>query len=409
MTNWPGGHRGYGGPNPIGGPHPVGPDEPTLHGPANRPWGRPPAQQSWPPQPAPAWPQHPSGPPPNPPGQPAPWGAGPPTGQPPFGPPPPRNRKPLIITLCAGGAVVLAVVVVAVIALAGGGGGGRGGSAGDAVKGYLEALARGDADTALSYSNDQPGSKEFLTDEILKKQVDRMPITNIKILGDDSVSGGGLGTGSVHVSANFGDKVSDANIEVKKSGSAWKLANAAVKLDQRKFSTNDKALDTLTLFGKSLGDSTVYVFPGWLDVGSSNTNLKVKSQPILLDGLAYASLSVLNVDFELSDSGTEAVRKAIKDAAAKCAQSHSLNPDGCPQHVYEYDAVDDTAAWGVPDISPIKIEQFSRYDMTARFNGNVEWPVTVGMRGGGTRAGTVTTLVYGQADLTKNPPEASFH
>ena len=61
-----------------------------------------------------------------------------------------------------------------------------GGSAGDAVKRYLEALARGDAETALSYGIDQPATSEFLTSEILKKQVAQWPIRNIRILHDNS-------------------------------------------------------------------------------------------------------------------------------------------------------------------------------------------------------------------------------
>lgn len=56
------------------------------------------------------------------------------------------------------------------------------GLAGDVVKRYLESLARGDADTALSYAVDQPASKEFLTSHIRKKQVAQWPISNIRIL-----------------------------------------------------------------------------------------------------------------------------------------------------------------------------------------------------------------------------------
>lgn len=75
---------------------------------------------------------------------------------------------------------MIAAVIVVVLAVAGGvgwkyfgssgSGPGNAGSAADAVKGYLEALARGDADGALAYSNDQPASKDFLTADVLKNR-----------------------------------------------------------------------------------------------------------------------------------------------------------------------------------------------------------------------------------------------
>ncbi len=67
--------------------------------------------------------------------------------------------------------MVVAVAVVVVITLAGRDGRRASGSAGDVVKDYLEALARADAGTALSDGIDQPATTQFLTGDILKKQV----------------------------------------------------------------------------------------------------------------------------------------------------------------------------------------------------------------------------------------------
>ncbi len=318
--------------------------------------------------------------------------------------PPQRNRKPLIITLVAGGAVLVVVVVIAVIALAGSGGhGGKTRTAGETMQAYLEALARGDAEAALSYSDDQPGSREFLTDEILKKQIDHMPITGIKILGDDSSSAGSFGVSRVHVSAMFGTTVSDDTVTMKKSGGRWKLDHAAIKIDLSR-SGRDAALKTVTLFGKGVGESAAYVFPGWLDVGSSNPHLKVSSQPMLLNGFGYASFSLLNVDIGLSDKGEQALRDSIKDAVAKCTQSHALAPEGCPQGVSRYDAAENTVDWGMPDLEPVKIQMFNRFDMTARFMGEVEWPLNAKSPGGGAVSGKVSTFISGVADMAKNPP-----
>ena len=142
------------------------------------------------------------------------WGQGPQFGQPApgyggFAPsPPPRSRKPLLIGLSVGGALLVVVLVVVLVAVLNSGGGSASGA--DAVRGYLEALSRGDATAALSFSNDQPASKDLLTDEVLKKQVAQWPITNIQILDDNSAHS--YGFGQVHVSAKFGDNTSDVTL-----------------------------------------------------------------------------------------------------------------------------------------------------------------------------------------------------
>lgn len=67
----------------------------------------------------------------------------------------PKCHKALWITLAAGAAVVVTVAIVLVLTLAGGGpGNGGAASAGDAVNGHLQALARDDAEAALSYEVD---------------------------------------------------------------------------------------------------------------------------------------------------------------------------------------------------------------------------------------------------------------
>lgn len=341
--------------------------------------------------PPPAWPGQPPGY--------QPWQAGPayPGGQ--FGPPAPRNRKPLIIALSLAAVVVLIIVVV-VIAVVSSGGDGKSGSAGDAVKGYLEALARGDAEAALSYSSDQPGSKEFLTDAILKKQTAQWPITDIKILGDSGV----LSFGQVHVSAKFGNNVSDVTLSMKKSGKDWKLEHAAIKIDAES-SVDNKALETLTFFGTSVGKSPIYVFPGWVNAGSTNVNVAAKLQrPYLLDRLSYGSSYLSGLEFELSDSGQSAIMSAISTQLAACTRSTQLAPPDCPQRAHDSEVVDGTVVWGQPDTSGLKISFFDQYHLDARISGDVIFPLTAQTKTGGTKSGQVRSYVSAKADVSQSPP-----
>ncbi|OOK78430.1 lumazine-binding domain protein [Mycobacterium kansasii] len=333
-------------------------------------------------------------------------------GQPPGWPPAPgprKNRKPLWVTLGAGGAVLVVVAIVLVITLAGRGGPGRGGSAGDAVKGYLQALARGDAEAALSYGADQPATKELLTEEILKKQIAQWPISNIRILSDDSTgAGAAVGFGQVHVVVNFGDKVSDTTLSMKKDHGSWKLPSAAIKVKPGLAGDRDAAGKTVTFFGTPVGDSTVYVFPGWIDVGTTNPYITVTAKPILLDQVSLISETWIQPTFVLSDKGRDAARDQLAAAMANCQKSNLLAPPGCPMSVDPYGLADGTAAWGPADISAVKFDSFDPYRLALMFFGEVKEPIAVRTTGGATKQGEASQFLSGTADLAKTPPELNF-
>lgn len=323
-------------------------------------------------------------------------------------PPVPKSRKPLWVTLAAGGAVIVVVVIVLVITLAGRGGGAGGGSAGDVVKGYLQALARGDAEAALSYGADQPASKEFLTDDILRKQIAHWPISNIRILSDDS-TGGALGFGAVHVVVNFGDKPCDTTLHLKKDHGRWKLDAAAIKLSPDHAATmGNAAAKTLTFFGKPVAESTVYVFPGWIDVGTTNPYLTATAKPMLLEELSLLGLSWMQPTFELKDSGRTAARDQLSTALGVCARSNLLAPPGCPLDLDPYGLTEGTVAWGVADASAVKFDQFDPYRLVVTFFGEVKVPITVQTRSGATKTAMATQFLSGTADIAKTPPALSF-
>lgn len=322
--------------------------------------------------------------------------------------PPQKSRKPLIITLVSVGVVLLVGVIIAVIALSGGSNDGKGGSAGDVVKGYLEALARGDAAAALSYGSGEPGSMDFLTDEILKKQIEKMPITDIKILNDSSK--GSISFGQVHVSVKFGNKTSDETLSLKRSGKEWKFENAAIKLDRMDSGVMEKARHVTTLFGSPLPDSAVYVFPGWLDLASSTPNLEVTSNPVLLDGLrGYSSFYNLDVKVGITDAGKRAADRAIRDAVGKCTRTSALAPANCPNAFSQAGAQENSASWGEPDLSDLELSRFSEYSLDVSFNsGIVEFPVTFRTGDGQERQGRVRSYMSGDVDMSQDPPSVDF-
>lgn len=314
-------------------------------------------------------------------------------------------------------AVLLVVgIVVAIVSFSGSGPGGVGSggatTADGAVKGYLEALSKGDANAALAFGTDQPAAKDFLTDDILKQQVAKWPITNVRILSASEVGG----MAQVHVAANFGDQTSDQTLTVKKDGGSWKLSAASIKLNLGGLASTVPLTDPvsgkpvpsapITLFGKPVAKaSPVYVFPGWLDLGSGSKYLTISAaRPVLLDGLVtQAAAMPTGVQVQLSDAGSAAAKQAVADAIAKCAQSTSLSPPGCPNHMANSTLVDGTAHWEPPaDLSSLQYT-FTSFDMSIRTIGTSQWTLTATSSSGGTVQGKPFVPLMGQIDMTQDP------
>lgn len=308
-------------------------------------------------------------------------------------PPAAGRRRKLIIAAVA--AVVL--VVTAVVAVPRLFGGASSMTAAETVTAYLEALAAGDAEKALSFSKSEPANADLLTSEVLSKQIAKMPISDIRIL-DDGEDMAGIGMAMVKVAVKFGDKLSDSTVRLSKVEETWKIDEAINKIE---ILSPNAADETLTLFGKELTKGEAfYVFPGFVEVGSSNEYIGVTADSPLLTG---AMLS-FRPTYELNDDGAEAVSTAVADAFAECEKSRLLNPPACPVKLNEYSAVDGTVTWGKSDLSGVSIGELSPYDLTVRLSGKVATPVSFQTRDGGTDSGTAESSLYNSVDVSTSPP-----
>lgn len=291
-------------------------------------------------------------------------------------------------------------------------------TASGAVEGYLKALAKGDADKVLSLGINEPPDKTFLTDEVLKKQLEKMPITDIKILGEDEKS--------VHVTANFGDEAIDIEIYVKQSSDGqFKVEYPTYALNFGKAKAKGKAgvLDSLNILGKPLPDTGIaYLFPGAVEVTSTNPYIAIeyrRTSYMPPDGWQYQPPEE-DADFELkiTEEGKKAASKAILDALGECAKSSALNPPKCPpmENTFEsdYGLVDGTARWTAPtntdDVSvklePLLISMGEGLDGHASVEGKVELKLTAQGKNPADSVTDqkVTSSLSGHVDLTKNPP-----
>jgi hypothetical protein len=323
-----------------------------------------------------------------------------------YAPPPPKNRRRLVLAVVAACVVLAVVLVVVIVASSRGDGGFSGGGAStpqDAAKGYLEALAHGDAAAALAYGQSVPGSKDLLTADVLARQLEAAPITDVKVLDDGSPVGDDA---RVHVSAKFGSQVSDTKLTMRRANGTWKLVDAVVKLDFSDYQRRNPAVKNLTVFGKSTS-APVYVFPGWVDYGSSNANLVLEADEPLLDQLE-TFLQFASVRVNLSPHGQDAVNSALSDDLAKCTASNRLAPPGCPLKVDPTAFVDGTAHWGaLNDLTRI-VQTFDPHTMTVAIKGTVETTFTAQIPTGSPSTGKLTGIISGTADVSTDPPTITY-
>jgi hypothetical protein len=343
-----------------------------------------------------------------------------PYGQPLFGPglqfAPRKKRTKLWVAIGAAVAVVI-LVVAGVLVFSGGGESNKGAdTAGKAVQGYLEALARGDAGAALSFA-EAPADTTFLTDEILRKQLEKYPITNIKVLSDVP---GGNGGAEVHVVANFGASKSDETITLSKpaAGQGWKLEHAAVEVNLGRDSPNvpmkPELADAVTIFGKPAPKSgKAYLFPGWVDFGSSNPNIDIhayKDEPPSLQEI-WLGLSHQRPELGVSEAGKKAIIDQIKAIIDECVKSKQVSPPNCPNQLNISDLVEGTAQWTAPaNLDEIEPQYLDEATATVSFYGWAEFGLTVQTTHKNLPVYTTTTSgsIDGEADMLQNPPKITL-
>ncbi|NMO04545.1 DUF4878 domain-containing protein [Gordonia sp. TBRC 11910] len=333
------------------------------------------------------------------------FGTGPvPGGAPAWGPGPngmpKKSNKGLFIGLGIGAAVLVVVLVVSLVVMFTGGDDSTG-SPEAAVQTYLNALAGGDAKKALSVSV-TPASEDLLTDEIVKKQRESAPITDITVRKPDT----NLSTmATVNATYKHGDKNVDEDIRVRKSGDEWKLDNGALAIT---LSSTNK-IPGLSLFGVDVSDDTkIYVFPGPLVWGSSNANINVtdskKQFPLgPEDYTFYPSL-----DTSLSTQGKQVVDSAINSYMTNCATSTqakaSTDRPGCDQSTYR-STVPGSVRWTKPtDLSGLTYRFDYDDPNKVKVSGSVSWSYSYTSTYDGAQTDTTTDYLSGTIDLSASTP-----
>ena len=192
-----------------------------------------------------------------------------------------------------------------------------------AVRGYLKAVAAGDAARALSYGELPAGAQTFLTATVLHKQLRIAPIRNITI-GADTPDGDGTRVPfSYDLSFGSGDLQVNDSVVVHKSGDRWKLDRVAVPAQLSLVEGVDRA----SLAGAAVPTDTTLLFPGAVPIDFDTPYLRLNraTESLTLDHAVAAPL-----DAELTPAAISAAQHQVAVALAACGKGGPATVATCP-------------------------------------------------------------------------------
>jgi hypothetical protein len=330
--------------NPYGGPQPPM----SVPGPGSGP-GQPLSPYGYPQQPSPNSPAAGSGysfGPFAPEEQTAEWQGAPTPGSYGAGPiqpaPQPKGKSKIWIIIGAAAlAVILMAVVAVVVATRAGSAANPGGNAStqgqqtnqgnapqgaarpsDAVAGYLQALAAGDAVTALSYAANPAPTGPLLTNEVLVESGERAALTEIQVpvVEDQNAT-------SVSATYTLGDSAVSESFDVVKVADTWKLSRAVKDLD---ISFIVGGSVPVKINGVTVEQDSVAVLPGSYAFTTGLPYVGYGSKNVVLVKSPYVEADTYRIESKLTKSGEKAVISAAKKRYNKCLDINSLNPKNCP-------------------------------------------------------------------------------
>ncbi len=192
-----------------------------------------------------------------------------------------------------------------------------------AVKGYLEALAAGDIDKAISYGPVGGGSRVLLVPDALKASLAAAPITNINVTPAEATDS------TIHASYQLGTQavVSDYKV-VKRDDGNWQLASSTTTV---RLSAKRSDSVPLIINGQTIGPVVeLELVPGTYTMGTGLPYLAYQSTTkITVNDLSYAkAISELPVD--VTAEGKSALIQAAQASLAACMDTQRLSPPNCP-------------------------------------------------------------------------------
>ena len=256
----------------------------------------------------------------------------------------------------------------------------------DAVAGYLQALAAGDAVAALSFAADPAPTGPLLTNEVLVESGDRAALSEIQvpIVEDQNAT-------SVSATYTLGRSAVSESFDVVKVADTWKLTRAVKDLDLT-FIVGGSV--PVKINGVAVEQESVAVLPGSYTFTTGLPYVGYGSKNVVLVKSPYVEADTYRIQSQLTKAGKKAVISATKKSYNTCLDAHSLSPKNCPMNFEtKYSWKKSTITWRQAGNDPFEKAKVTLSGTQAR----IEIPLNLRLTGSCSYQGRSSTC---SGDLT---------
>ena len=230
---------------------------------------------------------------------------------------PKKSSKGLLWGLIGGGAVVLIAIILVVALLVVPALTQSSATAADAVKGYLTAISKSDAKTALGYLDSVSGDKALLTDAVLKESNTLAPISHITV----KERKGSSSSSDVQASFTIGGKTVTTTYTAYKLKDDWKISGGVELISLSSMTGLDSTINGVST--AKLSEENV--FPG-------TYKLELASKYFSFDGDSTFTIvtsddtsALYKVKVALNDAGTAEYRSLVRASLEACVAMKTLS------------------------------------------------------------------------------------
>ena len=196
----------------------------------------------------------------------------------------------------------------------------------DVVKGYLAALARADAASALAYGC-EPASSPFLNDAVLAKSQQLAPLTVDSILtGSSNSDGRGQTTLLIRAKVAFGDRPASLDFVLDKKSGQWCINGTTEQVylnssDCWLVSNSDTFKPVLPAFLNGIpvtGAESIDLFPGRYELTTSNKLVALSQNLFTVDSIGTKSNITIHPALTLTEEAQRTFTSMAETALHNC-------------------------------------------------------------------------------------------
>jgi hypothetical protein len=202
-------------------------------------------------------------------------------------------------------------------------------SADAVVQAYLSAISRGDATKARTYLSTPQTDTLLLTDAVLKRSIDRSPVTVLHVASSSSSLDG---TERVAATYTIGTQEVTTTFTTGFSEGQWWISD-----DPGRIGLGSIRATGIPLFinGEEVpvNIDSLPAFPGTYELSTANPYIAFAAPSTIVVRSPDEAPVIGAVRLQLTEAGRQAAYAATSSAAAACVAKHELQPDGCPQNI----------------------------------------------------------------------------